>query len=105
MGEVVIVAYRPKPDCEAALEALLREHVPYLRDLGLATERTPVLLRGADGVMVEVFEWRDGGVEAAHGHPKVHDLWAEYAKVCDYVPLRELPEASQMFATFKPLEG
>ena len=103
MGDVVIVAYRPKAGREAELEALAREHVPYLRELGLATEREPVLLKGEDAMVVEVFEWRDGAVETAHNHPKVHELWGRYAEVCDYVPLKELPEAAQMFATFKPL--
>ena len=105
MGDIVIVAYRPKPGCEAALEALTREHIPYLRDLGLVTDRAPVLLRGQDAMVVEVFEWRDGAVEAAHSHPKVHELWARYAAVCDYIPLRELPEAAELFATFKPLDA
>ena len=103
MGEVVIVAYRPRPGRDAALEALTREHIPYLRELGLVTERAPIAMRNAQGVVVEVFEWRDGAVEAAHADPKVHALWARYAEVCDYVPLRELPEAAELFATFQPI--
>ncbi|WP_174299668.1 hypothetical protein [Caulobacter sp. S45] len=105
MGDVVIVAYRPKPGREAELQQLAREHIPYLRQLDLVTDRAPVLLIGEGGVIVEVFEWRDGAVEAAHAHPKVHELWGRYAQVCDYVPLKDLPEAAQMFATFKPLDG
>ena len=105
MGDVVIVAYRPKPGREADLDALVREHVPFLRTLGFATERAAVLLRGEGGVVVEVFEWRDGAVDAAHAHPRIHELWASYAQVCDYIPLNALPEAAQMFATFKPLDG
>jgi hypothetical protein len=103
MGDVVIVAYRPKPGCEAKLHALAHAHVPFLRELGLATEREPVLLKSPGGVVVEVFEWRDGGIDAAHAHPKVHELWARYAEVCEYVPLKELPEAAHMFAQFRPL--
>ena len=102
MGDVVIVAYRPKPGREAELDALTREHVAYLRDLDLVTVREPVLLKGRDGMVVEVFEWRDGAVQAAHSHPKVQELWVRYADVCDYVPLKELPEAAELFATFKP---
>jgi hypothetical protein len=103
MGDVVIVAYRPKPGCEAKLHALAREHVPFLRSLDLVTDREPVLLQTASGVVVEVFEWRDGGIEAAHADPKMHALWARYAEVCEYVPLKELPEAGHMFAQFRPL--
>jgi hypothetical protein len=103
MGDVVIVAYRPLPGKVAALEDLARAHVPFLRDLGLATDRPAVLLRGKDGTIVEVFEWREGGVEAAHSHPRIAELWAKYAEVCTYVKLSELPEAADMFATFQPL--
>ena len=105
MGDIVIVAYRPKPGRGADLDALAREHVPYLRELGYATARPETLLRGADGVVVEVFEWRDGGTDAAHKDPHIHALWGRYAEVCDYAPLKELPEAAQMFATFRPLDG
>jgi hypothetical protein len=104
MGDVVIVAYKPLPGQAAALEDLARAHVPFLRELGLATDRAPVLLRGKDGTIVEVFEWRQGGVEAAHSHTRIGELWAKYAEVCTYVKLSELPEAADMFATFEPLE-
>lgn len=103
MGDVVIVAYRPLPGCEQALEALARTHVPFLRGLGLATNRPEILLRATDGTILEVFEWRDGGIEAAHTHPKMGALWGQYAALCTYVPLRELPETADMFATFKPI--
>ena len=103
MGDVVIVAYRPKPGRKADLDALTREHIPYLRELDLVTEREPVLLQAGDGVVVEVFEWRDGAVGTAHSLAEVQALWARYAEVCDYVPLQALPEAAQLFATFKPL--
>jgi len=104
MGEMVIVAYRPKPGREAQLEALVREHVPFLRDLGLATDRPAQAMRAADGTIVEVFEWRDGAVQTAHGHPKVHELWERFGAACDYITLRDLPEAAGPFATFKPIE-
>ena len=103
MGELVIVAYRPKPGCEADLQALVRDHVPRLRRLGLATDRAPVLGRARDGTVVEVFEWREGAVERAHEDPDVHAMWGEFTAVCDYVPLRDLAEAADLFATFTPL--
>ena len=105
MGDLVIVAYRPKPGKAAELDAMVRDHVPRLRRLGLATDREPVFARGRDGVVVEVFEWRDGAVERAHHDPQVGAMWGEFAAVCDYVPLRDLPEAAELFATFAPLEG
>jgi len=104
MGDMVIVAYRPKPGQDAALLDLIRDHVPFLRRLGLATGRPPLAMRGKDGVIVEVFEWAPGAVAKAHEHPEVLALWGEYAALCDYVPLHQLPEAREMFATFAPID-
>ncbi|MBE1161316.1 hypothetical protein [Dyella acidiphila] len=103
MGVMVIVAYRPKPGCEADLETLVREHVPCLRTLGLVTERPAQAMRAKDGTIVEVFEWADGAIEAAHNSSRVAELWERFASACDYVPLRELPEAEGMFAEFEPI--
>lgn len=103
-GEVVIVAYRPRPGCEDELLALTRSHVPKLRELGLATDRQPVAMRSKEGVIVEVFEWAPGAIETAHSHPDVLAMWEQYAQVCEYVPLKELPEAAEMFAGFLPID-
>jgi len=104
MGDVVVVAYRPKPGQDAALLDLVRDHVPFLRRLGLATDRPALAMRGRGGVIVEVFEWAEGAVAKAHEHPDIQAMWGRYAAVCDYVQLRELPEAAEMFATFAPLD-
>ena len=74
-----------------------------LRRLGLATDRPAVVLRARDGSIVEVFEWADGAMAAAHSHPDVLAMWDRYAAVSDYVPLVQLPEAHDLFAQFKPL--
>jgi hypothetical protein len=104
MGDVVIVAYRPKSGQDAALLELVRDHVPFLRRLGLATDRPAVAMHGRGGMIVEVFEWADGAVAKAHEHPDIQAMWGRYAAVCDYVPLRDLPEAAEMFATFAPID-
>ena len=65
-GDMVIVAYQPRPGCEEALLALTRAHVPFLRERGLATHRPTLAMRGADGTIVEVFEWADGAIARAH---------------------------------------
>jgi hypothetical protein len=31
-------------------------------------------------------------------------MWEEYGKVCDYVPVGQVPEASQLFSEFTPVE-
>ena len=103
MGAMVIVAYRPKAGFEVELEAQVREHVPCLRALGLVTERPAQAMRAKDGTIVEVFEWQDGAIEAAHSSPRVVELWERFGAACDYVPLRELPEAETSFAQFEPM--
>ena len=104
MGNMVIVAYRPKAGHEAELESLVREHAPYLRNLGLVTDRPATAMRGRDGTVVEVFEWVEDGISKAHANPKVHELWERFGKACDYVPLKELPEAADLFAGFSPID-
>jgi len=104
MADVVIAAYKPKPGKDAELLALTREHVPYLRQLGLVTDRPAIAMVGQDGTILEVFEWQDGAVERAHSMPEIHALWEKYGAVCDYTPLHALPEAQNLFAMFKPLE-
>jgi hypothetical protein len=103
-GRLVIVAYRAKPGRVEDLIALTRRHVPELRALGLVTDRPPVAMRAADDTVVEVFEWTADGIARAHEHPAVLAMWGDYAEVCDYVPLRELPEAAAMFAEFAPID-
>jgi hypothetical protein len=105
MGErtIVIVAYRPKPGKETELLQLTREHVPLLREEGLATDRTAIAGLAADGTVVEAFEWEAGAIERAHTNPRVTALWERYAAACDYIPLKSLPEAEQMFAGFRPI--
>ena len=104
MGDMVIVAYRPKAGRDHELLELTKDHVPFLRRLGFATDRPATAMKGEDGVIVEVFEWKSGALAAAHKHPAVQALWSMYAAVCDNVPLHELPEAKELFAQFAPIE-
>ena len=103
MPAIVIAAYRPKPGQDAALLEILRDHVPYLRREGLATARDSILGRAKDGTYVEVFEWADGGIARAHENPAVLALWGQWAEACDYVALKDLPEAQSLFAELKPI--
>jgi hypothetical protein len=100
MGDMVIVAYRPKPGQEAALLALVRDHVPQLQAWGLASGRPHLIMQAGDGTLVEVFEWLEGAVARAHEDTRVHGMWAAFGAACDYVKLRDLAEAAEMFATF-----
>jgi hypothetical protein len=101
---MVIAVYRPKPGCEEALVRLVKTHVPDLRQLGLVTERAATMMQAQGGVIIEVFEWLPGAVEAAHDNPEVKEIWRAFAEVCDYVPLASLPEAKSLFSHFSPLD-
>ncbi len=103
MGRLVIVAYRPKPGKDKELHELTKTHHPILLQLGLATDRIPVIMLAKDGTVIEVFEWVSAEtIQQAHKHPEVLKMWAAYADACDYIPLSQLEEASNMFADFTP---
>ena len=105
MGRIVISCYLPKPGQQDALHALMRTHVKTLRSIGLVTDRAPITMQAKDGSFVEVFEWASAeAIQAAHGHPVVLKMWEEYGKACDYVPVCQVAEASQMFSEFTPVE-
>jgi hypothetical protein len=100
---IATVAYGPKPAGAAALLEPTRRHVPLLREEGLATERAAIACAAADGILVEVFEWSAGDIKRAHQNARVADMWAEYAAVCDYVPLKAVDETGELFAGFIPI--
>ncbi|MDB4921541.1 hypothetical protein [Mucilaginibacter sp.] len=105
MGRIVIVAYKPKPGKAEALKELTKTHVPRLKKEGLVTDRKAVIMETADGTIIEVFEWLSAdAIQQAHSNPAVHQMWAEYAEVCDYVPLNSLSETGNMFADFTPVD-
>lgn len=104
MGRIVIACYKPKPGRDADLLALMPAHVPTLRAEGLATDRTPILMRAADGTIVEVFEWvSQEAIDRAHSNPNVLAMWEKYGQVCDYIKIGDVPEASQLFSGFEAI--
>jgi quinol monooxygenase YgiN len=104
MERIVIVCYRPKPGKEKALEILVRNHVPTLRKEGLATEREPVMMKAADGTIIEVFGWKSKeAIQSAHSNPAVQTMWAEFEKACEYEVAANINELTGMFSEFSPL--
>ena len=104
MGRIVIAAYKPKPGKQDELRALARDHVAILRGEGLVTDRVPIVMTAADGTVVEVFEWAsEAAIASAHTNPRVLEMWDRYAAVCDYVPIGDVVEATQLFSEFTPL--
>lgn len=101
---VVIVGYRPHPGKESELLALSKNHWDTLNAQGLVSERTPVILQAANGTIVEIFGWKSGeAMESAHSNAVVLNMWNDYSKVCDYIPVGELDELKQLFSEFKPV--
>jgi quinol monooxygenase YgiN len=95
------VAFKPKPDKQEELAAVVAKHIHVLRSQNLVTDKAAYVMRAANGTVIEVFEWRSAeAIAEAHSNPAVQALWGEFAKVCDYVPLASLDEAGQMFAEF-----
>jgi quinol monooxygenase YgiN len=104
MGSISVACYKPRPGCEAALLDLVRNHLPPLRAEGLVTARESILMRTADGTIIEVFEWvsRDA-IAAAHTNPVVQDLWKRFEAACSYETPSNVVEFQNMFANFEPL--
>ena len=105
-ANMVIAVYRPKPGKSEALHAVLKRHLPLLRELGLATERKALVMRSLhDGSIIEVFEWKsDEAVNAAHEHPIVRAFWKEMEAVCEYIAPGTLMEMGEMFPHFEVVE-
>ena len=74
-------------------------------DPGLATARPAMLLEARDGTFVEIFEWVPGGAERAHHDPRVMGLWDRFSAACDFVALRDLPDAERPFPHFRAVDG
>ena len=103
-GVCVIVAYRPKSGKDAELLELVRNRVPTLRKEGLVSDRTPIIMRAQDGTIIEVSEWKSpAAIEAAHENPSVLAMWERFYAACDFVLLKDLAEAGEMFAGFEPV--
>ncbi len=104
MGSISVACYRPRPGCEHALLELVRQHLPPLRAEGLVTDRVPIVMRTADGTIVEVFEWvSQEAIASAHENPTVLDLWKRFEAVCRYETPSNLVEFQNMFAHFEPI--
>jgi quinol monooxygenase YgiN len=103
-GVIVIVAYRPKPGKGEELLELVRNRVPVLCKEELVTDRKPTIMRARDGTIIEVSEWKSQeAIDAAHKNPNVRAMWEKFFATCEFVPLKNLREAEEMFAGFEPI--
>jgi quinol monooxygenase YgiN len=103
-GVIVLSVFKPRPGKEAELEALVRDHAPRLRAIGLATERVPIIARTADGTVLEMFEWTSqAAIDEAHSHPDVLQLWSEFEACCWYDTPAQVVDLQRMFVSLQPI--
>ena len=103
MGSIAIACYKPRPGLEAELLDLIHNHQAPLLAAGLVTDRRPVVMRCADGTIIEVFEWVSReAIASAHTNAVVLDLWKKFEAVCWYETPANLPEFQNMFSHFEP---
>lgn len=104
MGSISVACYKPKPGCEEALPALVREHLPPLRAAGLVTPRESIVMRTADGAVIEVFEWvSQEAVASAHSHPVDLELWKRLEAVCASEIPSNIAEFRNICSHFEPV--
>ena len=100
---IVIACYKPKPGKAEGLKELMRKHLPILKSQGLVTDRASIMMEAKDGTIIEVFEWKSqAAIDQAHTNPAVLEMWGKYAEVCDYIPVAQIPETTQLFSGFIP---
>ncbi|MCX2743348.1 hypothetical protein OO013_05695 [Mangrovivirga sp. M17] len=105
MERIVIVAYKPLPGKERELKSLMKSHWEILHQEGLVTDRKSIICQSNDGTIIEVFGWKSQeAVEQSHSNENVQKMWKEYSKVCEYVPISEVPESNNLFSEFNPVE-
>jgi hypothetical protein len=104
MGIIVIVGNKPRLGKEIELEELMKTHNSILKAENLVTERDSIIARARDGTIIEIFEWVSSeAMQSAHENKNVLAMWEQYEKVCEYVPISEVPESSELFSGFMPL--
>jgi hypothetical protein len=104
MGSISVACYRPRPGCDQALLDLVRDHLPPLRGQGLVTGRASIVMKAADGTIIEIFEWVSAeAIAGAHSNPVVLELWKRFEAVCQYEIPCNVAEFQKMFSHFEPV--
>ena len=105
MGKGVIVVYRPKKGKDQQLIQLVKDHVSILRAQKLASERSPIIMKAADGSIIEIFEWKSAeAITQAHHNKTVLELWEKFSQVCDYETPANVKEFQRVFSEFEVID-
>ena len=82
---------------------MVKNHVKVLRNQGLAALRPPMIMKSADGTVIEVFEWiSKQAIEDAKHNKDVQEYWDKYRDVCEIIPISQLIESNTSFSEFNP---
>lgn len=101
-----VAIFKPHPGKDAEVLELIKRHVPTLRREGLATDHPVLLLKAADGSLIEIASWKsEAASRSAPDNPTVMALWNAFARCCDFQKLKNLAEAQNEFAHFERLDG
>ncbi|MFD2589178.1 hypothetical protein ACFSQJ_19800 [Croceitalea marina] len=101
MERIVIVAYKPFLDKEDDLKNLMNSHWDILHAEGLVTDRKSIICEAEEGIIVEIFGWKSKeAIELAHSNKSVQNMWEEYSKVCEYIPISNVKESKNLFSEF-----
>jgi hypothetical protein len=91
-----IVTYVPKPGKEAELLALVQQHEPALRKVGLVTSEPFRVWKAYDirkqrEQFIEYFVWKDSkGSDIAHQTPEVMAVWEPMGPVLEELTICEV---------------
>lgn len=97
--------YRPKKGKDQQLIQLVKDHVSILRAQNLASERSPVVMKAADGSIIEIFEWKSpDAITQAHHNKTVLELWEKFSQVCDYEIPVNVKEFQVVFSEFEVID-
>lgn len=106
MSEVMVIAcYRPRAGKEKELLILMKNHLPILQGEGLVGDGPSLCGKAKDGTIVEIFLWKSqAAIDAAHENETVAKMWSAYAQVCDYVTIKDVEGAGDLFTPLEPVD-
>ena len=94
-----MVTYVPKPGKEAELLALVKNHEPALRKVGLVTAEPFKVWKAFDirkqrVSFMEYFQWKDGHAsDTAHQTPEVMAVWEPMGPILEELTICEVEAA------------
>ena len=102
MAHTVLATFRVRNGSEAELSSLLDRHWQLIQARGYGTGPQPVRLMRHDcdgNVMLELFDWREGGLNDALQDPAVREVWMAIDQCCEArngAPQSEFPSIERV---------